>query len=143
MPTTNTLAFDDKLTPLAVSPALTHGVKCACDLRPCESRPWLAEIRGRIHVERALSRRSLSAILGTMFFFVGLLIGLNLLVRIAIGEIRELHAKGQTASDGRLRLSPRDVMVIAYRGGLFLLGSVAIGFALDILFDTTITDLFG
>jgi hypothetical protein len=78
-----------------------------------------------------------------MFLFVGLLVGLNLLIRIAIGETRELRAKGQKSSGGKLRLKARDVLVIAYRGGLFLLVSVAVGLALDIAFDTTIGDLFG
>lgn len=77
-----------------------------------------------------------------MFFIVGLLIGLNLMIRVAIGETRELHAKGQTTSAGKLRLTLRDVAQIAYRGGLFLLGSVAIGWTLDVVFDTTIGVLF-
>jgi hypothetical protein len=78
-----------------------------------------------------------------MFLLIGLLIGLNLFVRIAIGESRELRARGQTDLAGKLRITARDVISIAYRGGLFLLGSVAIGLALDFAFDTTIGDLFG
>ena len=78
-----------------------------------------------------------------MFFFVGLLVGLNLMIRIAIGETRNIRSRGQTTSEGRLQLTMRDVAVITYRGGRFLLGSVAIGLALDVIFDTMIGDLFG
>lgn len=78
-----------------------------------------------------------------MFLLIGLLIGLNLFVRIAIGETRELRARGQTDLAGKLRVSGRDVMHIASRGGLFLLGALAIGFALDLAFDSTVADLFG
>lgn len=78
-----------------------------------------------------------------MFFFVGLLVGLNLMIRIAIGETRDIRSRGQTTSEGKLQLTMRDVAVITYRGGLFLLGSVAIGVVLDVIFDTMIGDLFG
>jgi hypothetical protein len=78
-----------------------------------------------------------------MFLVIGLLIGLNLFIRIAIGETRELRARGQTSGGGRLQLTPRDLQVIVYRGGLFLLGSVAIGLVLDFAFSTTIGDLLG
>lgn len=78
-----------------------------------------------------------------MFLVVGLLIGLNLSIRIALGETRELRARGQATRGGKLQLSPRDLRVIVYRGGLFLLGSVAIGLALDFAFNTTIGDLLG
>jgi hypothetical protein len=78
-----------------------------------------------------------------MFFFVGLLVGFNLMVRIAIGETRDIRSRGQTTSEGKLQLTMRDVAVITYRGGRFLLGSVAIGLVLDLIFDTTIGDIFG
>lgn len=78
-----------------------------------------------------------------MFLIIGLLIGLNLAIRIAIGETRELRARGQTTGGGKLQLTPRDLLVIVYRGGLFLLGSVAIGLALDFAFNSSIGDLFG
>lgn len=78
-----------------------------------------------------------------MFLIIGLLIGLNLSIRIAIGETRELRARGQATRGGKLELTPRDLMVIVSRGGLFLLGSVAIGVALDFAFDTTIGELLG
>jgi hypothetical protein len=77
-----------------------------------------------------------------MFLVIGILIGLNLAIRIGIGETRELRARGQTTG-GKLQLTTRDLLVIVYRGGLFLLGSVAIGLALDLAFNTTIGDLLG
>ena len=78
-----------------------------------------------------------------MFLLIGLLIGLNLFIRIAIGESRLLRARGQTNPGGKLQVNSRDVLHIVYRGGLFLLGSAGIGFALDLAFNTTIGDLFG
>lgn len=78
-----------------------------------------------------------------MFLVIGLLIGLNLFIRIAIGETRELRAQGRTTVGGKLRLTPRELLVIVYRGGLFLLGSVAVGLALDFAFNTTVGDLLG
>jgi len=77
-----------------------------------------------------------------MFLVIGLLIGLNLAIRIAIGETRELRARGQSTG-GKLQITPRDLWVIVYRGGLFLLGSVTIGLALDFVFNSTIGDLLG
>jgi len=78
-----------------------------------------------------------------MFMLIGLLIGFNLFVRIAIGESREIRARGETDVPGKLRVTARYALFIAYRGGLFLLGSVAIGLALDFAFNTTIGTLFG
>jgi hypothetical protein len=78
-----------------------------------------------------------------MFLLIGLLIGLNLSIRIAIGESRVLRSRGPANSGGKLGISPRDLLHIVYRGGLFLLGAVGIGLALDLAFDTTIGTLFG
>jgi hypothetical protein len=78
-----------------------------------------------------------------MFLLIGLLIGVNLFVRIAIGEGRELRTRGQGDAPGKLTLTPRDVWRIAYRGGLFLLGAAAIGFVLDLAFNSGVGDLFG
>lgn len=78
-----------------------------------------------------------------MFLIIGLLIGLNLAIRIGIGETRDLRARGQITREGKLRIPTRDLLVIVYRGGLFLLGSVAVGVALDFVFNSTIGDLFG
>jgi len=78
-----------------------------------------------------------------MFFLIGLLIGLNLSIRVAIGESRVLRSRGQAKSRGKLGISPRDLLHIVYRGGLFLLGAAGIGLALDLAFDTTIGTLFG
>lgn len=78
-----------------------------------------------------------------MFLLIGLLIGLNLSIRVAIGESRLLRTRGQANTSGRLRASPRDILHIVYRGGMFLLGAVGIGLALDVAFDTTIGTLFG
>jgi hypothetical protein len=78
-----------------------------------------------------------------MFLLIGLLIGVNLFVRITIGESRELRTRGQSDASGKLALTPSDVWRIAYRGGLFLLGAAAIGFVLDLAFNSTVGELFG
>jgi hypothetical protein len=76
-----------------------------------------------------------------MFLFVGMLIGLNLMVRVALGETRERQSIGH-ARGGKRRVTPREAMGIALKSGIFLVVPMIIGQLLDIWFDSTIGQLF-
>lgn len=78
-----------------------------------------------------------------MFFIIGILIGLNLGIRVVMGEVRELQVKGHVSTRGRARLTFGDIASVSLRGGVFLLVPVLIGFGLDWAFGTTVGDLFG
>lgn len=77
-----------------------------------------------------------------MFLFVGFLIGLNLMVRIALGETRERHSIGHPKG-GKRRVTPREALSIALKSGIFLVVPMIIGQLLDMWFDSTIGELFG
>lgn len=77
-----------------------------------------------------------------MFLIVGTLIGLNLMVRVALGEARELRTKGHARAGHRVQLRLRDMAAITAKGGMFLVVSVAIGLLLDIVFGSTIGQMF-
>lgn len=77
-----------------------------------------------------------------MLLIIGILIGFNLAVRIAVGEARELRLRGQVSVRGQSRMTARDVGSVALKGGAFLLIPAALGYALDIWFGTTIGTLF-
>jgi hypothetical protein len=76
-----------------------------------------------------------------MFLFVGLLIGLNLMVRVALGETRERQTIGHTQG-GRRRVTPREALGIALKSGIFLVVPMIIGPLLDVWFGSTIGQLF-
>jgi putative Mn2+ efflux pump MntP len=76
-----------------------------------------------------------------MFLFVGLLIGLNLMVRVALGETRERQTIGH-AQGGRRRVTPREALRIALKSGIFLVVPMIIGQLLDVWFGSTIGQLF-
>lgn len=78
-----------------------------------------------------------------MFLILGVLIGLNLAVRIVLGEANELRLKGRVAVRGSTRMTFGDLATIALRGGIFLLVPVAIGVGLDAWFGTTVGELLG
>lgn len=78
-----------------------------------------------------------------MFLVVGVLIGLNLLTRIGLGEIRELQARGHARKTGRSSVTIKDVLKIAVKGIPFLLVPMVIGQLLDMAFTTSLADLFG
>lgn len=77
-----------------------------------------------------------------MFLFVGILIGFNLMVRIAVGETRDRHTIGHPHGRRR-RVTPREALGIALKCGLFLLVPAIIGQLLDMAFGTTVGRLFG
>lgn len=77
-----------------------------------------------------------------MFLFVGILIGFNLAVRVAVGETRERSAIGH-ARGGRRRVTPREALGIALKCGVFLVVPAVIGQLLDMWFGTTVGELFG
>lgn len=76
-----------------------------------------------------------------MFLFVGFLIGLNLMVRVALGETRERQTIGH-ARGGKRRVTPSEALRIALRSGLFLVIPMIIGQLLDMWFGTTVSELF-
>lgn len=78
-----------------------------------------------------------------MFLILGILVGLNLAVRIVLGEARELRVKGRVAVRGQTRMRTGDLAAIVLKGGIFLLVPVAIGVGLDAWFGTTLGTLFG
>jgi hypothetical protein len=77
-----------------------------------------------------------------MFLFVGILIGLNLMVRVALGETRERHSIGHPQG-GKRRVTLREAVGIALKSGIFLVVPLIIGQLLDMWFGTTIGELFG
>lgn len=77
-----------------------------------------------------------------MFLFVGILIGLNLMVRVAGGEVRERHSIGHPYG-GRRRVTPKEALGIALKSGIFLVVPAIIGQLLDMWFGTTVGRLFG
>ncbi|HET8739488.1 MAG TPA: hypothetical protein VFO17_07120 [Acidimicrobiia bacterium] len=77
-----------------------------------------------------------------MFFVVGIMIGLNLMIRVVLGEVRELQSRGH-ASGGTARLTPGETVRITLKGLFFLVVFAGLGYLLDMAFDTTIDSLFG
>jgi len=77
-----------------------------------------------------------------MFLFVGILIGINLTVRVALGETRERHSIGHPQG-GKRRVTPREALGITMKSGIFLVVPVIIGQLLDMWFGSTIGELFG
>jgi hypothetical protein len=77
-----------------------------------------------------------------MFFFVGAMIGLNLMIRVILGEVRELQSRGH-ASGGTARITPGETVRVGIKGLIFLTVFAGIGYLLDLAFDTTIDRLFG
>jgi hypothetical protein len=77
-----------------------------------------------------------------MFLIFGTLIGLNLMVRVALGETRELQAKGHTRGSHRVQLRFKDMAAIVAKGAVFLVVPVAIGLLLDLAFDSTVGQIF-
>jgi hypothetical protein len=71
-----------------------------------------------------------------MFLLIGALIGLNLCVRIVLGEARQRGLSGRVGVRGDSRLTLEDLASIAWRGLLFLAVPIAIGLLLDNLFGT-------
>lgn len=77
-----------------------------------------------------------------MFLIIGVLIGMNLAIRIVLSEARELRVKGRVAVRGRSRMTASDVGSVVLKGGIFLLVPVAIGLGLDLWFGTTLGTVF-
>lgn len=77
-----------------------------------------------------------------MFVIIGALIGLNLCVRIVLGEARQRGLAGRVGVRGENRLRFEDLVGIAWRGLLFLLAPIAIGLLLDTIFGTGFGALF-
>ncbi len=77
-----------------------------------------------------------------MFVLVGILIGLNLCVRIVLGEARERELAGRVGTRGESRLRIEDYLSIAWRGLLFLLVPVALGLLADTIFGTGLGAVF-
>lgn len=77
-----------------------------------------------------------------MFLLVGILIGVNLAIRVAAGETRERHSIGH-AQGGRRRVTPREAFGIAVKSGIFLILPAVVGQLLDMWFGTTFGRLFG
>lgn len=77
-----------------------------------------------------------------MFLFVGLLVGFNLMVRIGIGEVREMQERGQARGAGQSSVGMRDGLRIALKAGPFLLVPMVIGQLLDLAFGTSVAELF-
>lgn len=78
-----------------------------------------------------------------MFLIVGFLIGMNLMVRIVLGESRELRREGRASARGASPITPGDIGSIALRAAIFLLVPTLIGYALDELFGSSIAQLLG
>lgn len=78
-----------------------------------------------------------------MFLIVGILIGLNLMVRVALGETRELQSKGYARAGRRVPLRLGEIIGIVAKSGAFLVVSVLAGWGLDVLFGSTIGQIFG
>lgn len=77
-----------------------------------------------------------------MFLIVGTLIGLNLMVRVAIGETRLRQKKGYAQLGRRVKLGFKDISLIIAKSGLFLSVSVLIGIGLDVAFGSDIGQIF-
>lgn len=77
-----------------------------------------------------------------MFFFVGVLVGLNLAIRVVLGEIREIQSRGH-AQGGTVRITPGEALRALGKGSLFVLAFAGIGYLLDIAFNSTFGQLFG
>lgn len=76
-----------------------------------------------------------------MFLLVGTLIGVNLMVRVAVGETRERHSIGHSHG-GRRRVTPREAVGIVLKSGIFLVVPAIVGQLLDMWFGTTFGQLF-
>lgn len=76
-----------------------------------------------------------------MFLLVGILIGINLMIRVAAGEVKERHSIGH-AHGGRRRVTPREALGIALKSGIFLVVPAVVGQLLDMWFGTTFGQLF-
>lgn len=77
-----------------------------------------------------------------MFLIIGALIGLNLCVRVVLGETQERRLAGRVGARGGSRLRLEDYGSIVWRGFLFLAIPVVIGLAIDQIFGTGFSDLF-
>lgn len=77
-----------------------------------------------------------------MFLIVGFLIGLNLMTRVGIGEVRELKAAGQARGAGQSSLAVGDILKIALKAGIFLVVPMILGQLLDMAFGSTLVELF-
>lgn len=77
-----------------------------------------------------------------MFLIVGTLIGLNLAVRVGLGEVRERQEKGYARLGRRMQLGLKDVALITAKSAIFLVVPVGIGVALDLAFGSSIGSLF-
>lgn len=77
-----------------------------------------------------------------MLLIIGLLVGMNLAIRVVIGEARKLGLKGHVSVRGQTPITLRDLAAVALKGGLFLVVPVAIGVGLDYLLGTTVGALF-
>ncbi|HUG31677.1 MAG TPA: hypothetical protein VMM14_02190 [Acidimicrobiia bacterium] len=78
-----------------------------------------------------------------MFLVIGVLIGLNLLTRVGLGEVRELQARGHARKTGQSSVTVKDVFRIALKGIPFLLIPIVIGQLLDMAFNSSLADIFG
>ena len=76
-----------------------------------------------------------------MLAVVGALIGINLCVRIVLGETRQRRLEGRSGLRGPSRLRIDDYWGITWRGLIFLLVPVAIGILLDSVMGTAFSDL--
>lgn len=77
-----------------------------------------------------------------MFLIVGTMIGLNLMVRVAIGETRERQTKGYARAGRRVPLRFSEIAAIAAKSGMFLVTSVLLGHGLDLVFGSTVGQIF-
>lgn len=75
-----------------------------------------------------------------MLAVVGALIGVNLCVRIVLGETRQRRLEGRAGLRGASRLRIEDYWGIAWRGLLFLVAPIAIGLLLDTMLGTSFSD---
>lgn len=78
-----------------------------------------------------------------MFLVIGVLIGLNLLTRVGLGEVRELQARGYARKTGQSSVTVKDVVMIVLKGIPFLVVPMVIGQLLDMAFTTSLADIFG
>lgn len=77
-----------------------------------------------------------------MFLIVGFLIGLNLMTRVGIGEVRELKASGHARGAGQSSLEVGDIIRIGIKAGIFLVIPTILGQLLDMAFGSTLGGLF-
>lgn len=76
-----------------------------------------------------------------MFLIVGILVGVNLSIRIVMSEARERGIRGRTGAVGGSKLRLDDYVSIFWRGSLFLAVPIVIGLLLDMALGTTIPEI--